>query len=101
MTREFLDRLYALANEAIKYIEEQEEDIVFPENNMPKIEVSDPDRFTMDENPVCYLIEVKKLCGATFYDKEGKEYDLRDLTVWGTINLADTIKDFNNENKDN
>ena len=93
MKTNFLDRMHDIANEAIDYIEKLKDEIIFPEDNQPRISVLIDDSYLLDCELDIETVVVERYDNGIVYTIDGREIDLAEVDMYGLARLADVISE--------
>lgn len=97
MKTNFLDIMHDIANEAIDYIEKQKDEIVFSENNQPRISVMIDDSYLLDSELDTETVVVERYDDGIVYTTDGREIDIAEVDMYGSARLADAISELKEE----
>lgn len=98
MKTDYLDRMTDIANAAIDYIENQKGEIIFPENNQPRITVMVEDSYLLDHELYTETVIVERYDDGIVYAANGREIDLAEVDMYDVARLADAISELKERN---
>lgn len=98
MKTDYLDRMADIANAAIDYIENQKGEIIFPENNQPRITVMVEDSYLLDRELYTETVIVERYNDGIVYAANGREIDLAEVDMYDIARLADAISELKERN---
>lgn len=93
MKTNFLDRIHDITNEAIDYIEKLKDEIIFPENNQPRISVMANNTYLLDRDIETETVTVERYDNYIIYTTDGRKIDIAEVDMYGSARLADVISE--------